>query len=686
MHNKRKKTCIIVLLSLIVCSIGWISYLIGSESNKTETYDFVINGDVCFDRLMIDYNEKKFANYFDNVEYDKKNDCYKTEEDKIQLKNISIVDDISFSFIIEKDEKVEVYNNNEKIKELSKEDSSFSTHNRSLNILKEKIENINTNDFVVLFVYLIVSSICVYLINDFIIKYKENKLKIGNYIIFPISIFMVYLLDFYFMLQYLKYGMIIPFAIFAIFIIRNLKKDKNNICNTFFVVATILYISMIFLIPPLHVPDETAHFMNVLKKSYLYSYNGDLTTKEVKQYDQKKLCSRDDCTSSKSFTYIPSDYVEFYNRYSDNTLNTHYKISAKGSIRELYKKANYNNFSNKVYWYGNTKYSNQFAYYPAIIVGSISRVLRFSPLLLFLICRFINAIICIFICFYSIKIIPKYRSVLLLVTLLPIFIHQTVGINVDSMTLWSCILFLSLIAKMYYGNTEKKDLVLLIISSLIINLTKFIYFPIFILLIPLFIKDKNKRNRIIYSLCLVSVIIGFSLIFFGKGDTTNTRENLYVSTYAFTHIKETFDIVLNTILNRLDLDYFRGYIDGFGWSIKWNKSLLLFMSETSLLCYLLVDEKKDKTTNKEKTIFLSIVIMISAIIYYAMLTKWTQLGSTSIDGLQPRYFLIPALLLYCCINNKYINIKLNNKNLFRVICLLIINAIALITIITGFYN
>ena len=68
-----------------------------------------------------------------------------------------------------------------------------------------------------------------------------------------------------------------------------------------------------------------------------------------------------------------------------------------------------------------------------------------------------------------------------------------------------------------------------------------------------------------------------------------------------------------------------------------------------------------------------------------MLFGWTEVGSFSIDGLQPRYFIPPVMLLYILLQNNYIVINFKNRELFYSISMIVINIIGLLTLLEKVY-
>ena len=126
-------------------------------------------------------------------------------------------------------------------------------------------------------------------------------------------------------------------------------------------------------------------------------------------------------------------------------------------------------------------------------------------------------------------------------------------------------------------------------------------------------------------------------------------------------------------MQRGKLDLFSGLCDGFGVSTKWLDSISNFI--VSSLCLILIltakneDEKKLKVI--DRIVLLVVMGMICGVIYCSLLFTWTNVGNDTVSGLQARYFIIPALLLYMSFDNDILRINKKYKSMVQVISVLI---------------
>ena len=392
---------------------------------------------------------------------------------------------------------------------------------------------------------------------------------------------------------------------------------------------------------------------------------------------------------------------KFIHKYGDETLNYEYRIQSRTYLYDLFKVTRYDDISSTYSWY-TLKYTSSVTYLPGIIVSIFARIMHMPFLLFNYLSKLLTYIISTLMCYYAIKIVPKFKKIFFVVPLLPIFIQQSFGFNVDWLTNATFILILSFIIKNIYESEKftRNDILKMGILSFILGFCKFGYFPIALLLLLIPYKNgeqKKKENinyRIIVMLLIILIPIMVTLFFriyssniYSRydGNVINTRNLIPIST-LFTNPKMILSMLIETFKLRLDLDFFRGLVTGFGWSTIWSNSLYLFVSLVILVSIILCrDENNIKLTLKQKIVFIISFIMICGLIYGAMLFGWSEIGSISIDGLQPRYFIPPIMLLYILLQNNYIQINIKNKNTFYTIGIIIINILGLLTILEKVY-
>ena len=77
--------------------------------------------------------------------------------------------------------------------------------------------------------------------------------------------------------------------------------------------------------------------------------------------------------------------------------------------------------------------------------------------------------------------------------------------------------------------------------------------------------------------------------------------------------------------------------------------------------------------------------IIFAMLYAISFTEWTPIGSSSIDGLQSRYFIPIVLLFYIALSNNLIKLNVKNKYRFYFILICIVQLLSITSIVIGFY-
>ena len=113
---------------------------------------------------------------------------------------------------------------------------------------------------------------------------------------------------------------------------------------------------------------------------------------------------------------------------------------------------------------------------------------------------------------------------------------------------------------------------------------------------------------------------------------------------------------------------------------------LLTHKNTKPGCLIFVnDNNEGNITLKERIIMLLIFGIIFAMLYAISFTEWTPIGSSSIDGLQSRYFIPIVLLFYIALSNNLIKLNVKNKYRFYFILICIVQLLSITSIVIGFY-
>lgn len=665
MKNKISLLVVTILISLAMAS----SLSVAIESRKYDKYDIKFSRNTSIEKVVINKANMPLERYLSDTskivtekdeDSEEEKEVITTEEENSGFSiMLSTIDDLYIKF----EGNVDVFLNGTKV------DTGDGHYNRVIGRI-ELLKN-NMKYVILLFFILlpIVFGINIY-IKKFLIKLKNDDAKLIHIILFMLSIFLFYLFAFYFCMHISSVATVICIVLATSCMLFYLKDEINkNLEKAYLILATIFGITMMFIIPPFNVPDEGAHF----NKSFEYTLNQ--TTKDAK-------CN------------LPESVENFRYKYEHGSYDYDAKLNFKSYFSDLFDSGNYEKISNNKRGYGNTINLPVLAYIPSIITFAFFRIMNVSPFILFFSGRFVNLMIMIIICYYSIKNLPKFKSIFFVVALLPIFLHQGMGLNQDWLTNAMGVAIIAYVIKMkyLYEKVDTKKLLILSVMAVSIAFCKFGYF--FVTLLSLAIpndKFKNKKVGIIFK-TLVIIAPAFIAYLQNSGAINNAAEvesesNYYALSYAIQNPFKIIKIFWNTFVQRGKLDLLSGLCDGFGISTKWLDSIASFIVGNICLILILTakneDEKKIKPVER---IFLLLTFgVIFGVIYCSLFFTWTVKGSETVSGLQPRYFIIPALLLYMSLDNDILRINKKCKDTVQVVSMLIMYLTIFTTLASSFY-
>lgn len=663
MKNKISLLVVTILISLAMAS----SLSVAIESRKYDKYDIKFSKDTSIEKVVINKADMPLERYLSDTSkiVTEKEENSEDEKEVITTEEeysgfsimLSTIDDLYIKF----DGNVEVFLNGTKV------DTADGYYNRVIGRI-ELLKN-NMNYVILLFVILlpIVFGINIY-IKKFLIKLKNDEAKLIHIILFMLSIFLFYLFAFYFCM-YISRVVTIIFIVLATSCMLFYLKDEINkdLEKAYLILATIFGITMMFIIPPFNVPDEGAHF----NKSFEYTLNH----KDAK-------CN------------LPESVENFRYKYEHGSYDYDAKLNFKSYFSDLLENGNYKKTSNNTRGYGNTINLPVLAYVPSIITFAVLRIMNASPFILFFSGRFANLMIMIIICYYSLINLPRFKNIIFVVALLPIFLHQGMGINQDWLTNAMGIAIIAYIIKIkyLYDKIKIKNILILSVMAVSIAFCKFGYF--FVTLLALAIpndKFKNKKIGIIFKV-LIIIVPAFIAYLQNSGainDAANveSESNYYALSYAIENPFKIIKIFWNTFVQRGKLDLLSGLSDGFGISTKWLDSIASFIvGNTCLILILTAKNEDEKKIKLSERIFLFLTFgVIFGVIYCSLFFTWTVKGSETVSGLQPRYFIIPALLLYMSLDNDILRINKKHKTTIQVVSLLIMYFTIFTTLSGSFY-
>lgn len=420
--------------------------------------------------------------------------------------------------------------------------------------------------------------------------------------------------------------------------------------KAFFTLIGIVY-GFIFvgIIPPGQVPDEPNHFY----KAYQVS-DGQWTAQAINHRLGGSIPK-----SAKTFFY---SFRKLRYHYDQRVYKTDWKLATP-------LQSNNTTFQD----FPNTAIYTPMGYLIQAFAIQIGKQFNWPIIYIFYLARLLSLLAWIVFIRIAIDWLPYGKWILGILALLPSSLWIHCGVTADTMTNGISFLLIALILKLIYKKKEKFDFVLLGVFSLILSVTKIVYFPIFFLafLIPSNVFSKNRqkttRNKYIFLGLLTALnllVISYLLIktkaqfityedynpSFRIGQQINEGSNPsqqldYVMDHPFAFAKNIIHSYTNSLQATL-----AHYFGKFGWEKNYLPSWLigLLLLSTSLLGFA---TSKPKSSSLVAMVFVG--LGITMMVGFATITyiQWSPVGSSTVLNLAGRYMIPIFPLFYLILPN-----------------------------------
>ena len=447
----------------------------------------------------------------------------------------------------------------------------------------------------------------------------------------------------------LKYVIMGLFVLTFLLICYFINKNGDKITPEKMLLIFMVYIvSELFIFPPLQVPDEPYHFVQAYSLSQNWS--------SVNAKKSINVPSNIKC--------INYSYVVNYN-----------KVLEANDIAKCLKNSEKNVERKELFGAKVGKTSTILGYLSSALTLKFVDTFSNSSLLIFYLSRLGTFIVSFVILFFAIKITPKYKNIMLLIGVLPMFIQQMNSFSYDSI--------LNSIVMLYYAfilrkiSSDKiisfKDVIIPIISLVIMYTLKMVYIFLFVLLffIPVE-KFKTLKRKIIY-IFIIAAFVFFSVyliqnVLFVSEGILNTTTNKQLQ-YILHNPLYLFTIAINTLKTRTWF-YFQGIVGYFGWwafSLN-NLDICLWFVMFVLLCFNeenILFKKISKKLNYKKIVLLIMILLMIAAVFASMYLCWSDYKLNYVEGVQGRYFIPILFSIALLIIPKKVRIKkITNKSIY----------------------
>ena len=403
------------------------------------------------------------------------------------------------------------------------------------------------------------------------------------------------------------------------------RNKKWPVEKKFLILAIGLGVLFMIFLPPGQAPDDINHF----RRAYAIS-------------DGVFIAERISEESEASGSVLPIEVSDFDSRPSKGTYGEITQELMKGVSGEASAQS-----------YTNTALYSFVCYIPQTLAALLGKMFNMSIMGIAYLMEIFNFAVWVVLIYFAIKLIPKFKTVLLFVALLPITLQEATSMAPDALTIGLSALLVSYVLYLAYECKRimtNKDLVLLYVIALVIGFCKIVYLPL-ILLYVIIPSERfgTKKRKAIHLSSLAVVVIGLNLLWLAISAGTLMEFNPGVdSKMQLMGILNNPIGYLITIVRSIGANFQFWLYGALGMLLgSWAFDLPMIMGYVSFAMAVLLFAQRDEALKLRKIdrgVFVFVFVTIVLLIFTSLYIQWTAVGAAVIDGVQGRYFL-PILLL-----------------------------------------
>ncbi|WP_456025250.1 DUF2142 domain-containing protein [Pseudomonas capeferrum] len=392
------------------------------------------------------------------------------------------------------------------------------------------------------------------------------------------------------------------------------------------------------LIPPLQSPDELDH----LKRIYLLSKG------------QIMLENREGFSSGGMIDSGLASYIETYGSFRN-------RPDMRVSSDDI-------DLASNIRWAGTSEFSAASGtgyYFPLIYlpqaiglaigeklglaVDTSYRMSRFSALL--------SSALIIMLAFSIYR--PPFIAAALLI--LPMSLFQFASATLDGISTALCVLAISCFARIATDRelSQRRLIYLLISCVLLVTSSRAHALPLFALVFGSYFYTKDKRALIggLVSSILVIAWLGLSIKLTSNIQFKNAASTSDIALYYIMDPIALIKVIYHTIANESNISFYaQSFVGILGWLDTRFSSEVYKISYAAIACLGIISifTARPKGLTAYRYIIILCAVASIALIFIALLVQWNaaEHPAVTIQGIQGRYFLIPALLLAYSLGTK----------------------------------
>lgn len=323
-------------------------------------------------------------------------------------------------------------------------------------------------------------------------------------------------------------------------------------------------------------------------------------------------------------------------------------------------------------------------YLPQSMGILLGRLLQLNLIWIFYLGRLFNLICFSILIYFAVKIIPYFKTAVILIAMLPMTLQQAASYSYDAFINGTAILLVACIVAscLETKKIEKFEYLRILILGILLAPAKIVYATLLLLafLIPSS-RFKSKRDYLIKIFALlffaaiaimVNKLPSLMTSFTQQANIRTDGETLYSFSYIINNPINTIQIFVNS-LNQYGNFYINSCIGQYlsGLSLPIDINYVNMFIALLVLASIKRTEYIKRLNYKNKILILISIIIIIFLTMLSMFLGWTPINSQAIEGVQGRYFIPIVLPILLLINNKYINLDKipNDLIIFISICL-----------------
>ncbi len=456
------------------------------------------------------------------------------------------------------------------------------------------------------------------------------------------------------------------FFLFLYWIVKKVKTLPIKVFILFLAVGTVFC----FATAPLQVPDESIHFT----RSYAiamgsFGFDGNLD--------------------------YPDDVDLLYDCFTEN-LKMYETYEGQPSARarmETYFARLGEPFAKETKAYSNSQLI--LPYLPSAFGVLISRLFSLPSLFALYLARLMNVLMVGFAAWYATKRATRYRTTLLAVIFFPLTVFMSASTSYDAMLLAGLFLFLGVLFSDHIG---KKDFVILLIAFSIIIMIKPLYLILALLLFA--VPKENFRFKgnllalfgflLVSGLALWQLSLLYANLFAVAIKPSDVLIGVDKQAQVLFILKNPFRFLAVAIVDSFRKSFYIGEFGLFG-HLDLAAPLTTILSPLVLVVSSVLASGESTHGKKKNTaLFLGTTVLLYFIISAAFYVVDSGLGSSTILGIQARYFIPGYFLLSALLSeasSKILRPK-SNPEINRNAALFLLFGVALIAaleVLTGYY-